>query len=138
MAGRSEAVIDASIAVKWFNEEEGTKTALKIRDEHIAGATTLSAPDILLYELANALRFKPGFDAEKVTKAISDILDLQIDLITPSVELLLQSTDAAFQYEATIYDSCYLALGELMGIEVYTADQKFYNAAKSSGILKLV
>ncbi len=138
MAGRAEAVIDASIAVKWFNEEDGTQTALKIRDEHLTGTTILSAPDILLYELANALRFKPGFDAEKVTRAISDVIDLQIDLIAPSVELLRQSTDAAFLYNATTYDSCYLALGELMGIEVYTADKKFYNAAKSSGILKLV
>jgi predicted nucleic acid-binding protein len=138
MARRAEAVIDPSVAVKWFSNEEGTEAALKLRDEHIAETTTLIAPDLLLYELANALRYKPGFNEEHVTRAVSDILDLQIDIITPGKELLKQSTEAAYLYDAAIYDSCYLALGQLMGVEVYTSDKKFYGKAKKSGILKLI
>ncbi|MBM3292427.1 type II toxin-antitoxin system VapC family toxin, partial [Candidatus Bathyarchaeota archaeon] len=37
MARREEAVIDASVVVKWFSEEENTKSALLVRDEHIEG-----------------------------------------------------------------------------------------------------
>ena len=138
MAGRAEAVIDASVAVKWFSEEEGTQAALKLREEHIEGTLILSAPDLLIYELANALRFKPDFDDEKVSRAVADILDLQIDLITPSRELIEKSTEAAYLYGATVYDSCYLALGELLGVEVYTSDKKFYEKAKGSDRLKLI
>lgn len=138
MARRTEAVVDASIAVKWFSEEEGTQAALKLREEHIEGTTILSAPDLLLYELANALRYKPDFDNEKATHALYNVIDLQIDLITPGRELLQQSTKDAYLYDATVYDSCYLALGELMGIEVYTSDRKFYEKAKDSDILRLI
>jgi len=138
MARREEAVVDASIAVKWLSEEEGTQAALKLREEYIEGTLILSAPDLLIYELANALRFKPDFNDEKVSRAVADILDLQIDLITPSRELIEKSTEAAYLYGATVYDSCYLALGELLGVEVYTSDKKFYEKAKGSNRLKLI
>lgn len=138
MARQAEAVVDASVAVKWFSEEEGTQAALKLREEHIEGTTILSAPDLLLYELANALRYKPDFDDEKATQALSDLIDLQIDLITTGKELFKQSIKDAYLYDTTVYDSCYLALGELMGIEVYTSDNKFYEKAKESDILRLI
>jgi len=138
MAGPTEAVVDASTAIKWLSEEEGTPAALKLREEHIEGTTLLSAPNLLLYELANALRYKPDFDNEKVTQALINVIDLQIDLITPGRELLQQSTKDAYLYDTTVYDSCYLALGELMGIEVYTSDRKFYEKAKGSDILRLI
>ncbi len=138
MARQTEAVVDASVAVKWLSEEEGTQAALKLREEHIEGTTILSAPDLLLYELANALRYKPDFDDEKAAQALSDLIDLQIDLINPGRELLQQSIEDAYLYDTTVYDSCYLALGELMGIEVYTSDRKFYEKAKESDILRLI
>ena len=138
MAGPTEAVVDASTAIKWLSEEEGTPAALKLREEHIEGTTLLSAPNLLLYELANALRYKPDFDNEKVTQALINVIDLQIDLITPGRELLQQSTKDAYLYDTTVYDSCYLALGELMGVEVYTSDRKFYEKAKGSDILRLI
>ena len=138
MAGRTEAVVDASTAIKWLSEEEGTPAALKLREEHIEGTTFLSAPNLLLYELANALRHRPDYDDEKVTQALHNVIDLQIDLITPGRELLQQSTKDAYLYDITVYDSCYLALGELMGVEVYTSDRKFYEKAKGSDILRLI
>jgi predicted nucleic acid-binding protein len=137
MAGPTEAVVDASTTLKWISEEEGTPAALKLRDEHVEGTTTLSAPDLILYELANALRYRPGFDDEKVAQALGDVIDLQIDLIAPGSELLRQSARDAYLYNTTVYDSCYLALGELMGIEVYTSNKRFYEKAKASGIMKL-
>ena len=135
MAGQEEAVVDASVAVKWFSEEEGTARALEFRESHIEGDRILVAPDLLIYELANALRFKPGFDQEKVARAVDDILDLQVDLIEPGRELLRAGSELAFRYGVTVYDSCYLALGELMGIQVYTSDRQLYERARESGLL---
>jgi predicted nucleic acid-binding protein len=138
MAGREEAVIDASVAVKWFSNEEGTDDALKLRDEHVAGNIILSTPVLFIYEIANALRFKPGFNDEKVGRAISDIFDLQVDLIAPSGELVKRSSELAFRYDVTVYDSCYLALAELMGISLYTSDNRFYENTRKSGLVKFL
>jgi predicted nucleic acid-binding protein len=138
VAGRAEAVIDASVVIKWFSEEEGTQSALKLRGEHIDGVRTLMAPDLLLYEVANALRYKPGFNEEKVGMAIGDLMDIQIDLIVPSRELVERSTALAYEYDVTVYDSCYLALSELMGVSLQTSDKRFYDNAKASGRLNYI
>ena len=138
MAGQEEAVIDASVAVKWFSEEEGTDRAIEVRESHVEGGRSLVAPDLIVYEVANALRFKPGFDHEKVARAVGDLLDLQLDLIEPGKELLSIGSELAFHYGITVYDSCYLALGELMGIEVYTSDRQLYERARESGLLRFL
>jgi predicted nucleic acid-binding protein len=131
-------VIDASVVIKWFAEEEGTQSALKLRDEHVGGVRTLVAPDLLLYEVANALRYRPGFNKEKVGRAVVDLMDIQVDLIVPSRELVERSSYLAYSYDLTVYDSCYLALSELMGVKLYTSDKRFFDNAKASGLLSFV
>jgi predicted nucleic acid-binding protein len=133
VAGREEAVIDASVVVKWFAEELGTQSALKLREEHVDGVKTLMAPDLLLYEVTNALRYKPGFNGEKVARAIVDLMDIQVYLITPSRELVERSSDLAYKHDIAVYDSCYLALSELMGVNLYTSDRRFFENTKSVG-----
>lgn len=71
---RAEVILDASVAVKWFSrEEEESDPALKLRDEHLAGRMTLIFPDLLIYEVSNALRHNPGFDAGDVKGAVKDL-----------------------------------------------------------------
>jgi len=45
------AVIDASVAVKWFVEEHGTQKALELRDRYIDGELKLIAPQLFPYEV---------------------------------------------------------------------------------------
>ena len=138
MAGQEEAVVDASVAVKWFSDEEGTANALIIRQSHVEGERMLIAPDLILYELSNALRFKPGFDQDMVARAVEDLLNIQIELIGPTKELIKESSALAYRCGITIYDSCYIALGQLLGIHVYTSDKQLYQQAKETGIIKLI
>jgi predicted nucleic acid-binding protein len=138
MARREEAVIDASVVIKWFSEEENTQNALKLREEHVNGVRILSAPDLLIYEIANALRYKPGFDQQKIARAVTDLTDLQIDIVTPGKDLMERAVELAYIYDTTVYDSCYLALGELMGVKVITADKRLHLKAKGSGLLSLI
>jgi len=138
MAGQEEVVVDASVIVKWFSEEEGIEEALKVREDHIVGTKFIIAPDLMIYELLNTLRFKPGFNNTKVGRAIADIFSMQIDLITPSEDLARRCSNLAFRFGITVYDACYIALGELMGIRVLTSDKKFYGLAKRCGFLALI
>ena len=43
-----EKVVDASVVVKWFADEEGSDRALKLRDGHIGGELSLVAPELIL------------------------------------------------------------------------------------------
>ena len=135
MERRKEIVVDASVAVKWFSEEEGSARALKLRDDHVDGTTTLVAPDLLVYEIANTLRFKPGLDSQAVSKAVEDLFDLQIDLLAPTTEVVRAAAELSTQFGITIYDSSYLSLAKLLGTQVVTADHKLHEKAKGCGFL---
>jgi len=56
---------------------------------------------------------------------------------TPTADLMAQALKLAFVYNITAYDACYLALAELHGIPLLTADIRLQNSLKGSHILLL-
>jgi predicted nucleic acid-binding protein len=61
-------VLDASVVIKWFSEEEYTDIAVKLRDDFFKGYNELVVLDLLLYEVSNALRYNPNFDETDVAQ----------------------------------------------------------------------
>jgi predicted nucleic acid-binding protein len=132
-----DLVIDASVAVKWFTEEAGTSAAVRLRDSHIAGRVNLVAPDLLFYEVLNALRYKGV--AEDILKGyVQDLVDLQMDLIPPNQHLMEKTVLNSLRFDLTVYDAAYLTLAHLLGSKLVTADKKFHKAVKGSGITSLL
>ena len=122
---REVLVIDASIAVKWFNKEEYSDIADKLKNMHVRGEVVLVAPVLLLFEVANALRYNPDFESEDVEDAIRDLLDLQIKFFIPEEGWMNDAVKIAYTYSTTIYDASYGALSLYLGTTVYTADENF-------------
>lgn len=133
-----EIVLDASVAVKWFTEEENTDLALKIRDRYFKEDLTIYAPVLIIYEVENALRFKPDVDEDLVSEWVKDLLNMQFELIASSHELCALSIDLSFKHEISAYDGTYLALARLLGAKVITDDGRFYKSTEDTGrVLKL-
>ena len=124
-------VIDASVAVKWYSAfgEDDLKQADKLLQDYVEGSCDFMAPTLIVYELANALRFNPNLEAADVTRAIKDFFDLQITLEEPS-KYMNPAIDLAFAHSLTVYDAVYAALSQVSGIPLITADYRFYNKAK--------
>ena len=59
MEGTEKIVVDASIAVKWFNLEEYSDIADSMKEAHIKGDIKLIAPSLMIFEVANTLRYNP-------------------------------------------------------------------------------
>lgn len=74
-------VLDASVVIKWFSEEEYTDKAVKLRDDFFKGENELVVPDLLLYEVSNALRYNPNFDETDVVEAVGSLFDMGISII---------------------------------------------------------
>ena len=121
---RGTLVIDASVAVKWFNTEEYSDIADKLKNRHVRGEIVLVTPVLLLFEVANALRYNPDFESEDVEDAIKDLLDLQIKLFMPE-EWMSDAVKIAYTYGTTIYDASYVALSLYLRTIIYTADENF-------------
>ncbi len=126
----NEIVIDTSVVVKWFSRETGTAAALRIRDGLVGAEISILAPDLLLIELANALRHHPKFGPEDVCASVQSVVDLGIDFVPAGPDLLRMAVDLAFHCDITVYDACFLALAEARGIALVTADEKLGRKAK--------
>jgi len=77
-------VLDASVVIKWFSEEEYTDKAVKLREDFFRGELELAVPDLLLYEVSNALRYNPDFDENDVVEAVDSLFDIEISIIVPT------------------------------------------------------
>ena len=123
-------VLDAYVIIKWFTKEENRDKAINIRDKYINEEIEIFVPDLILYEITNALRYNPNFDENDVKEALNSLFDLGITIITPTKEILEKAIDIAFSNNTSLYDSTYIALSEIIGFEFITADEKLYNKVK--------
>jgi predicted nucleic acid-binding protein len=114
-------VIDASVAVKWVVEEEGTRQALALR-----GRTKLIAPELLIAECANILWKKiqrkelsrdEGFLAARLIQAAD------VELL-PMRSLLDVAARMAADFDHPAYDCVYLALAAENDCQFVTADER--------------
>jgi predicted nucleic acid-binding protein len=129
-------VIDTSVAVKWFSQERDTGSALLVRDAMVTKKVQVQAPDFFLYELANALRYRPGYVNRDVKLAVQSVLDMGIQFVEPSGSLIEHAVKLAFQYDITVYDGCFLALAIITNTHLLSADNRLINKAK--GFSRLV
>jgi predicted nucleic acid-binding protein len=122
------SVLDASVILKWFLDEEGTSQALQLRDEFYRGKREIVVPDLLLMEVANALRYNPSFTGEEIKEAIETLFDIGILIVTPTRSLMVRAIDLAKSLNVTCYDAVYLALAQELDFEFITADKKFWKS----------
>jgi len=133
VARPATAVVDASVAAKWFLEESDTRAAIDLRRRHLEGEIRLVAPDLLVYEVANALRYHPRIGAEQWARHIGDLLSLDLGLDPPTEESMSAAVDVAFRHGLSLYDAAYISLAERLDAVLYTADEGLLRAAGALG-----
>ena len=131
-------ILDASVVVKWFSEEEYTEKALEIRERIRMGEERIIVPDLLLYELANALKYNPSFDVNDVSDALTSIFDMEMDIITPMPDIINSAVTLAFGYNITVYDAFYIALAKDLELTFITADRKLYERVSDLDFVKFI
>jgi len=119
-----KVVVDASVVVKWFIEEKHSDKALEFRDRYINLEIELLAPELLPYEVLNALRYSKLFTSQEM-KNIAQAINLYGFKLYPLIGELAELTiEVAYANNLTIYDASYLALAIKNKTMVYTADKK--------------
>jgi predicted nucleic acid-binding protein len=139
MAGQT-VVIDASVAAKWFLEEENWDAAEALQ----AGQDTLIAPDLLIAEVLNTY-WKHVERKSKPRASIQDVIEVLVNSfskLVPMVELASSAAEVAIELHHPIYDCFYLALAERDQCALVTADERFYGKTRrtrfASSVRKLV
>ncbi len=117
-------VSDASVIVKWFIKEKYSDKANKLRDMHVNREINIVAPELLPFEVLNALKYSKLFSLEELKAAAASLSSYGI-LFYPLIGDLAEKTvEIGVERNVTIYDASYLALALKLKTVLYTADQK--------------
>ncbi len=81
-------------------------------------------PDLLYYEVANALVHKKELSTERVQSCLDNLFALSMQTIAISDELMLSSIRLAREFPITMYDACYPALAQIHNYPLVTANPR--------------
>ncbi len=84
-------VVDASTATKWFVEETDSDKANLLKTAHESGLLQLTAPDLLVYEVTNALDFNPKMTIDDLVHSTRRLLELDLDLVPPRADFIAET-----------------------------------------------
>jgi predicted nucleic acid-binding protein len=128
-------VVDASVAVRWIPEEEGAELS-----STILGRGDLSAPDLLVVEVASALRRKlelGQLTSDQVSEGFRLIFG-RVRHYPPSTELMNRSIELSIALSHSIYDCVYVAQAEAIKGQLVTNDHDLANRIRRAGLGSLV
>jgi predicted nucleic acid-binding protein len=116
----TDYVIDASVAVKWVVEEDGTDAAVALL------AHNLFAPDFMLVECANILwkKHRRGELTQDEALLAASVLAGSEVAFTSARPLMEPAARLAMALGHPAYDCLYLALAQSRGCSLVTADAK--------------
>jgi predicted nucleic acid-binding protein len=129
-------VVDASVAIKLFVEEELSDRAIALfalleGDE----PPRFYVPDLFFIECANILwKYvrRLGLEQEGALHAISNLIKLPLHPVATSA-LLPGALALAIEKEITAYDAGYVSLAHRLDVPLVTADGKLVRKLDSSG-----
>lgn len=129
-------VLDASVAVRWVVEEEGSDEAAALLERELTWIT----PRLLLTEVASALRRKvadnalaPAVAGQSLDTLLQAVADGVIRLVDDE-RIIAQALLLAVSLQHKVPDCVYLALAEREGASIATADDRLARLARSRGV----
>ena len=123
-------VADASVVLKWVLPDEPFRgEALSLRQLHFRGADLVAAPELLLYEAANALSTRYE-EVALATEAFREICAAELTLHALEVPEFLGAIELAYRYGISVYDASYVALAQSLRCRFVTTDERLLACLK--------
>jgi predicted nucleic acid-binding protein len=123
-------VVDASVALKWFVEEDGSAAAAAL----LMSPEFLVAPDLIVPELCNAAwkAVRAGAMLPEQHAHAASRLAAAFDELAPTALLARRATELSRLLDHPAYDCFYLALSEQRDARLVTADRKLLQRIKAT------
>jgi predicted nucleic acid-binding protein len=123
----TEAVLDASVVLKWFHTEgeRHVKEARKLRTQFQAGELRVVAPSMLWLELLNVAGRRWGWSEGQLDALATKLPDLGFDMHEPELPAVARWVARGL----TAYDGAYLAVAEAAGVKLITDDDEIVRRA---------
>lgn len=130
-ARRPTYIIDTSVVLKWFyrKKEADVQAALKLREDYQTRQVDIVTLELLVYELANVLRYKADLEEICIDRAIESLFEMRI-LQSTNQEIMKGAVEIARRLDISVYDSSYLSYAEYDHYPFITADHKLFEKVK--------
>jgi predicted nucleic acid-binding protein len=118
-------VLDSSVVLKWFLQGEilGDQ-ALALRQGFLEGRMHIVVPTLLLYEVANVLRYKTALTTEQIRQTVDSLFNMDLAWVSPTVAVMQRTVALARAYDTSVYDATFAALAEAINAQFVTADAR--------------
>ena len=105
-------------------------------ENHTTGDEQIAVPELLYYEVANALITKTTLSKKATTTAIRNILELDLISYSLGTDEYMSAVQLAISSNITMYDASYPVLAEKLGADFITADRKLVGSLKGLDFVK--
>lgn len=128
----TEAVLDASVVLKWFHSEgEGNvEPARRLRERFEAGELRALAPALLWLEVLNVAARRWRWTQDQLEQLAEALPELGFELIEPELSDIARWSARGL----TAYDAAYVAAAEHTGVELITDDAEIVRVAPALAV----
>jgi predicted nucleic acid-binding protein len=133
----SAFVLDTSIALKWFLEDENNRAYSVTILRSLSDEYRPIVPWLWYYEMANVLLIqvhRKRVVFEEVKAFLSLIGEMAIDVDAPGKLAILQLPHLAREHRLTSYDTAFLELANRLQLPLATSDKELIRAAPECGV----
>jgi predicted nucleic acid-binding protein len=122
-----EAVLDASVVLKWFGgrREPHDAEALAVRSAYQAGELLVLVPSLLALEILNVAARRWRWQPPSLSQLAEDLDAIGFEWREPELGRVARWSGAGL----TPYDGAYVALAEETGTSLVTADERILELA---------
>ena len=118
-------VVDASVVLRWFVEQEGHEQAVGWLRRFVADPELLVAPDLLRFEVHGALaRLTPKRDPDWARRSFERFDRLGIRMLSTDAKLFDRALALSAELRIAGYDAVYIAHAEALKLPWLTADRR--------------
>lgn len=129
----NRVVVDASIALRWVLKDEKEMRVDALLEEWTGSFTEMLVPPLFPAEVTNALYLsiiRNRLTSLEARLALDAIMHLGMQVAEPR-RLYSRSLELAIEYHVpSAYDAQYLALAEIEGCVLWTADRRLFASLK--------
>ncbi|TLY34335.1 MAG: type II toxin-antitoxin system VapC family toxin, partial [Nitrospirae bacterium] len=111
------------------------EAAFALRRRHIEGQSRMIVPELFLLEVPNAIKASKRATEDELSKVITTLHDLDLQIERHSWDVLRKTNAIAWAYNLTWYDGLYVALAEVLGFPLVTADEALMRKMRGHSIL---
>ena len=130
-------IVDASVAIKWFVDEEGTTSSLKILEAILQQPELFAVPELFFFELNHVLnRIFPKFDSKQI-----ELFEIVVDLGWSRFPFSSLMGEKARHFQGlglSGYDASYAALASMLNGKWITFDKQAHIKIQSLKISRLI